>query len=100
MCVCVRTGVDLPVSLQGFFCLELGATLVTNDGLLTGWTTSRNEKADAYYTHTHTHVTHLEKKTARNQVTVRHITSQTLILKPLNIRTRKPLLSVTPLAIK
>lgn len=31
----VRAGVDLPVSLQGFFCLELGATLVTNYGLLT-----------------------------------------------------------------
>lgn len=37
----VHTGVDLPVSLQGFFCLELGATLVTNYGLLASWTRDR-----------------------------------------------------------
>lgn len=31
----VRAGVDLPVSLQGFLRLKLGATLVTHYGLLT-----------------------------------------------------------------
>lgn len=44
VCVCVHTGVDLPVSLQGFLCLELGATLVTNYGLLTSWKTTRDKK--------------------------------------------------------
>lgn len=38
VCVCVHTSVDLPMSLQRFLCLELGATLVTNYGLFTGCT--------------------------------------------------------------
>lgn len=45
-CVCVHTGVDLSVSLQGFLCLELGATLVANYGLLTSWTTTRDKKVE------------------------------------------------------
>lgn len=47
VCVCVceglPTGVDLPVSLQGFLGLELGATLVTNDGLLASWTERKRQ---------------------------------------------------------
>lgn len=49
--VCVHTGVDLSVSLQGFLCLELGATLVTNYGLLTSWKT-REESGRLLHNHT------------------------------------------------
>lgn len=58
LAACVHTGVDLPVSLQGFLCLELGTTLVTNYGLLTSCTTDKQEtKASTFNTHSHTCVT-------------------------------------------
>lgn len=56
--VCVHTCVDLPVSLQGFLCLELGTTLVTNYGLLTSW---RQETREWELIIIFTHVPHLEK---------------------------------------
>lgn len=47
VCVCV-TGVDLPVSLQRFFRLELSTTLVAHDGLLTSCSRTKG------HTQTHT----------------------------------------------
>lgn len=51
--VCDHTGVDLPMSLQGFLCLELGTTLVTNYGLLTSCKTTKDKSVDVYYIFTH-----------------------------------------------
>lgn len=50
--VCVHTGVDLPMSLQGFLRLELGTTLVTDYGLLTSCTkTKKQERGGLLFIH-------------------------------------------------
>lgn len=45
----LHTSVDLPVSLQGFLSLELGTTLVTDDGLLSGWTARKRRKISEHF---------------------------------------------------